>query len=140
MILANDRERVAAWVCERIRDMTMPERDYEALGVLFGGDIIGGVIYNEYREIAPNEYDIRMHSAGYPGWLTKSSLRAFFGYPFLQLNCIRVTGVVAKANRRARQLNNRLGFRDEGCIKDGFGTGRDAILMGMRRAECQWIS
>lgn len=140
MILAGERERVAAFVASRIRDMgTPPEKDYEAIGVVKDGRIIGGVIYAEFREIAPGEHDIRMHCAGEPGWLTKASLRVFFRYPFVDLRCIRVTATVARANKRALDMNRRLGFEIEGCIRDGYGTGRDGLLLGMRRRDCRWI-
>jgi RimJ/RimL family protein N-acetyltransferase len=141
MILAGQRERVAAWVAGRIRDMeTPPDRDYEAIGVIGkGGELIGGVIYTEYREMAPGQHDIRMHCAGQAGWLTPKTLRTFFAYPFLQLSCIRVTATVSRANKKALDLNRRLGFQIEGCIRDGFGLGKDALIMGMKRHECRWI-
>lgn len=141
MILVGQRELVAAWVASRIKTMREPpHKDFEAVGVVKGGEIIGGVIYCEYREIAPGEHDIRMHCAGGPGWLTRTSLRALFAYPFQQLKCIRVTGVVARGNRRALDLNKRLGFQIEGCIRDGYGAGKDGLLMGMLRRDCRWIS
>jgi RimJ/RimL family protein N-acetyltransferase len=141
MILAGQRERVAAWVAGRIRDMeTPPDRDYEAIGVIGkGGELIGGVIYTEYREMVPGQHDIRMHCAGQAGWLTPQTLRAFFAYPFLQLSCIRVTATISRANKKALDLNRRLGFQIEGCIRDGFGLGKDALIMGMKRHECRWI-
>jgi RimJ/RimL family protein N-acetyltransferase len=141
MILAGQRELVAKFVSQKIRDMgTPPEKDYEAIGVIGkGGELIGGCIYVEYREVSPGEHDIRMHCAGEPGWLTKATLRVFFSYPFHSLKCVRVTATVAKANKRALDMNRRLGFKIEGCIKDGYGTGRDGLLLGMRKAECKWI-
>jgi len=140
VIDAGERVRVAAWVASRIRDMgTPPLRDYEAIGVVRDGQLIGGVIYTEYREIAPGCHDMRMHCAGDPGWLTRATLRAFFGYPFHQLGCIRVTATVARANRRALDMNRRLGFVIEGCIRDGYGPGRDGLLLGMLRRDCRWI-
>lgn len=140
MILAGQRDLVAQWVAGKIRDMEKPpEKDFEAIGVVRDGRIIGGVVYTEYREVSAGEHDIRMHCAGMPGWLTKATLRAFFSYPFTQLKCVRVTGTVAKANKAARSLNERLGFRNEGCVRNGFGRGRDMIMYGMLRQECRWI-
>ncbi len=118
---------------------TPPDKDYEAIGVLKDGELIGGVIYTNYHELAPGQHDIMMHCAGEPGWLTRSTLRTFFEYPFVQLRCIRITATVAKANKRARDLNQRLGFKIEGCIKDGYGLGKDGLLLGMRKADCKWI-
>jgi RimJ/RimL family protein N-acetyltransferase len=140
MILAGQRARVAAWVASRIRDMgDPPQRDFEAIGVLKDGALIGGVIYTEFRQMGANAHDMRMHCAGDPGWLTRITLRAFFGYPFRQLGCIRVTATVARANRRALDMNRRLGFQIEGRIRDGYGPGRDGLLLGMLRHECRWI-
>ncbi len=141
VILTGRREFVRDWVASRIRSMgEPPQKDYEAIGVVGkGGELIGGVIYTEWREVAPGQHDIRMHCAGEPGWLTKATLRTFFSYPFVSLKCIRVTGTVAKANKRSRDLNKRLGFKEEGCIRDGMGRGRDMIIMGMLRSECRWI-
>lgn len=140
MILAGEKHRVAKWVCDRIRDMdSPPEKDFEALGVVKDGRLIGGVIYNCYWEIAPGQHDIRVVIAGEPGWLTKASLRALFSYPFMQLNCVRMTALIARANKKSLDLNQRLGFKIEGCIRDGFGQGKDALVTGLLKAECRWI-
>jgi RimJ/RimL family protein N-acetyltransferase len=140
MILAGQREFVAAWVASRIRDMREPPRaDYEAIGVTRGGRIIGGVIYAEYRKMEPDQADIRTHWAGEPGWMTRKTLRVLFGYPFQQLGCVRITALTSRGNKRALDASRRLGFQIEGCVRDGFGTGKDALLLGMLRRECRWI-
>lgn len=141
MILAGQKELVAAYVASRIRDMdTPPDKDYEAIGVVGkGGELIGGVIYTNYMELAPGQHDIRLTASGEPGWLTRSSLRVIFGYPFQQLSCIRVSALCAKANKRSRDLVERLGFAQEGNIRHGFGLYRDGILYGMIRDSCRWI-
>jgi RimJ/RimL family protein N-acetyltransferase len=141
MILAGQRERVAAWVAGRIRDMDVPpDKDYEAIGFVGkGGDIIGGVIFTNYMELAPGQHDIRLTAAGEPGWLTRTSLRVIFGYPFSQLSCIRVSALCAKANKRSRDLVERLGFVGEGNIRHAFGVGRDGIHYGLLKDECRWI-
>lgn len=140
MILANQRELVAAWVASRIKDMgTPPQKDYEAIGFTKDGNLIGGVIYTNYFELAPGQHDIRFTASGDPGWLTKASLRVIFGYPFQNLACIRVSALCAKANKRSRDLVERLGFVAEGNIRHAFGTGRDGIYYGMLKNECRWI-
>lgn len=140
LILAGNRELVARWVAERIRDMgTPPERDYEAIGFLKDGVIIGGVVYTNYFELAQEQHDIRFTAAGIPGWLTKANLRVIFGYPFHNLKCIRVSALCAKANQRSRDLVERLGFKVEGNLRHSFGVGKDGILYGMLKDECRWI-
>ncbi len=142
MILAGQKEHVAAYVASRIRDLyDAPTKDYEAIGVINkDGKIIGGIIYTEYREIAPDQHDIRLTAAGEPGWLTRASIRVLLSYPFHQLRCVRLTSIVAKPNRAARSLNERLGFKEEGCIRHGRGIGKDCILYGLIREDAEkWI-
>lgn len=140
VIISGRRDEVATWVASRIRDMGEFQADkFEAIGVAKSGRLIGGVIYSDYRELAPQQHDIRMHWAGEPGWLTKATLAEFFAYPFEQLHCIRTTGVVSKANKRIRDVGRRLGFREEGLLRHGFGFNRHAIILGMTKDDCKWI-
>lgn len=140
MILTGQREIVRDWICNQVRDIyAKPERDYEAMAVVRRGAIIGGVLYHNYHEVAPGQHDIMMSAAGAPGWLTPKTLRTFFSYPFETLGCIRITTIAAKSNKKARALNDRLGFTLEGVIRDGRGIGRDSVAYGMRKADCRWI-
>lgn len=114
-------------------------KEYEAIGVLRGPELIGGVVYTGYSELPDGTHDIMMSAAGDIGWLTRSTLKAFFGYPFTQLNCSRITTIAARGNRKARDLNERLGFVHEGTIRGAFGRGRDGILYGLLREDCKFI-
>lgn len=95
--------------------------------------VIGAVLYINFR--GPS---IEMTCAGEPGWLTRSNLRAFFAYPFEQLKVRRVTGIVQRKNKHARQINERLGFKLEGVCKHGFDDG-DACVYGLTKQDCRWI-
>ncbi len=106
---------------------------FEVWAVVKGAAIRGVVLYTNYRGAS-----IEMSCAGEPGWLTRKSLRVFFDYPFVQLKCRRVTGIVHRKNKRSRDMCERLRYRLEGVCKHGFETG-DAIIYGMTRAECIWI-
>ena len=97
------------------------------------GVILGAVLYTNFRRCS-----IEMTSAGAPGWLTRGNLRGFFSYPFEQLGCRRVTGIVHRKNKHARQINERLGFKLEGICRHGFPDG-DACVYGMIRKDCRWI-
>ena len=97
------------------------------------GAILGAVLYTNYRD-----FSIEMTCAGVPGWLTKESLRGFFDFPFNQLGCRRVTGIVHRKNKHARKINERLGFKLEGICRHGFPDG-DACIYGMIKKDCRWI-
>jgi RimJ/RimL family protein N-acetyltransferase len=141
LIVTGHRERVAAWVCDLARDIPkIKNGEYEAIGVInANNNIIGGVIYSHYGELPDGTHDIMMSCAGIPGWLTPKTLRVLFEYPFIQLACSRVTTLAAKANQRARSLNLRLGFTQEGMVRGAFGKGRNGILYGMLKEECRFI-
>ena len=142
-IVAGEQYRplVRDWVFERVRDLrTPPERDYEAIGVANGKGVIGGVIYSHYHEIAEGEHDIMLTAAGEVGWLTRRTLSAILGYPFLQLRCVRLTSLVAKSNKASRNLVERLGFKLEGCMKHGRGIGKDCLIYGLIRDDAdKWL-
>lgn len=132
-----DRAFVISYIAGRIR--TTPEAlvgqmPFEVLAAVGSdGRLVGGVLYINFR--GPS---IEMTSAGEPGWLTKGNLRSFFGYPFNQLGVRRVTGIVHRKNKHARDINERLGFKLEGVCRHGFKDG-DAMIYGMLKQECRWI-
>lgn len=131
-----DKWRLVLWLAGRLKEQPtdlVGQMPFEVAAVVKGGAIRGVVLYINYRGAS-----IEMSCAGETGWLTRKALKAFFAYPFVQLKCRRVTGIVHRKNKRARDLNERLGFRLEGVCKHGFETG-DAIIYGMTRAECRWI-
>ena len=140
MILAGDRERVAAYVASRIRHQEPFVTGYEALGALdAAGNLIGGFVYSEHR---PNDGggSVAICAAGEKDWLSRSNLRVFLGsYPFGQLGCVRIQAMVSKANAHARDVIKRLGFKEEGKLRSGLGPGKDAILYSLLRHESRWM-
>lgn len=131
--LVFDSERVADWVSDQI--WGGPEFGAcQAIGVERDGELVGGVVYHDFREV-----DMQMSCAATdPRWLSRGRLRVFFAYPFVQCGCLRVSTIAARANKRARRLNEGLGFRLEGVARKAW-QGKDACLYGMLREECKWI-
>lgn len=77
-------------------------------------------------------------SIGSVGGLSKGFIRAVFRYVFLELNCRRVTGRV-NADLDWSQRLQRLGFVEEGRLREGAVNGGDTIIFGMLRRECRWL-
>ena len=132
-LYGRDKE-VIKYVGERV-----DENDFGAaigIGQYKDGKIIAGVVYNLY-----NGPSICMHVASEPGsrWLTRDFLFRVFAYPFIQLGCNRVTGLVRVDNIEARRFDEHLGFKQEGVIRRGASDGTDMILYGMLREECRWL-
>ena len=141
LILTGQRDVVAAWVAHQIRDMREPPtKDFEAIGALDAdGNLIGGFVYTEYRRLGDGTFNICLTAAGHGYWLTRSNLRAFMSYPFRQLNCSRMSAVIAKGNRKSRNIAERLGFVLEGKLRWWNGAGHDAVIYSLLRSECRWI-
>nr|DAX02263.1 MAG TPA: acetyltransferase [Caudoviricetes sp.] len=123
------------WVSSKIygRDRFPP--DAPSIGLLENGRIVGGVVYTMYTGNG-----IMMNVAGgYKGWINRAFIRAAFAYPFKQLGCTRVSGLVRVDNFAAQQFDERLGFKREGLVRRGDDDGTDLIMYGMLREECKWI-
>lgn len=84
--------------------------------------------------------NIDMHTAAVDGakWASpREAIRMFnsiFGYAFLVLKAIRVTGLVRSQNNAARQFDEHLGFKFEGCMRDAFEDD-DLCLYGFLKGE-----
>lgn len=128
-------ERVLEWVGSRINEGHFGPGAF-GVGLEEDGELIAGVVYNMYTEAS-----ICMHVAAVPGkrWMTREFLWRCFAYPFLQLNCNRVTGLVRVDNLVAQKFDEHLGFVREGLIRKGCTDGTDMILYGMLKEECRWL-
>lgn len=107
---------------------------FEVVSVTRVGRPMGAIMYLNYRGTS-----IEMIGAGEPGWLTRGSLRAMFGYPFLQLKCWTVIVNVKRSNVKSRKLVQKLGFVELGVIESGPSKSDDVILYKMTRDRCIWL-
>jgi RimJ/RimL family protein N-acetyltransferase len=108
----------------------------QGIGLVKDGEIIAGVLYDDY-----NGSNVWMHVAAKPGktWLNRMFLRACFSYPFIQLNCKRVSGWVEVSNADARRFDEHLGFTPEAVLASAARDGGDVIIYRMFKDECRFI-
>ena len=126
---------VVKFVSDRIFGVVDFPPDAPSIGLEKNGRIIAGVVYTMYTGNG-----ICMHvAADGKGWMTKNYLYTCFAYPFIQLACTRVTGLVRADNLKAQKFDEHLGFVREGVIREGDDDGCDLILYGMLRRECRWL-
>lgn len=128
-------QHILKWVGDRVDEQTFGPGAI-ALGLEEDGELISGVVYNMYTVAS-----ICMHVAAVPGkrWMTREYLWRAFAYPFIQLNCHRVTGLVRIDNEESRRFAEHLGFRREGLLRRACTDGTDMILYGMLAEECRWL-
>ena len=127
---------IAEWVAAKVPQMRLGDSPFTAIGLdKAAGYLQDGIVYSTY-----SGNDIVLSIA----LLNKRSIsRRFieegFKYPFIQLNCARVTVMVARDNRASHEFVKRLGWKKEGVLREWFEDGQDAIVYGMLRRECRWI-
>lgn len=134
---------VADFVTSRIRGCSVAPGSYEALGVGRDGQLIAGVVYYNYE---PRDRNIYVHIASdSPRWSAPSTMRVLFAYPFIQLDCVRITALIPRSNRRCREFTmgdrkrKGMGFREEGCHPLGFLAKEDLMSYGLLRKNCRFI-
>lgn len=136
MIIAQPKELIASFV--NIQQGYPPETSwgpsYNALGLVTGGKLIAGVIYNCFEGC-----NVNMHvSAIGSHWMTPEFLFAAFDYPFNQLEKRRVTAFMHSRNRKVISFVENLGFKLEGKMPHYYKHD-DAVIYGMLREDCRFL-
>ena len=135
-LLFDSDKFVAQWVAQRL-GLVIGFGSCSAIGVIRHERLIAGVVYHDYR---PTYASLQMSVAAEPKirWATPQNLRAFFYYPFEQLQCQSVYVACAKENLHARAFVAKIGFKPVGLLRRGFRTD-DAVLYDMLPSECAWL-
>lgn len=133
-VIYGQNERVIDWVGKRVNELDFGSAN--GIGLEEDGELIAGVVFNLYT--GPS---ISMHVAAVPGkrWMTKEYLWRCFAYPFLQLKCNRITGLVRADNYEAQRFDEHLGFKREGVMRRACDDGADMLVYGMLREECRFL-
>jgi RimJ/RimL family protein N-acetyltransferase len=125
MIVTDDR--VAKFVSDAIGKGLVPP--FTCMGIERDGKIIAGVIFNVFEGC-----DVHVTVAG-RGWT-----RGFFAevgqYVFGQLKCERMTALTEQ--ERVVNIALRLGGQIEGRLRNHFGRGRDAVIIGILKEDYPW--
>jgi RimJ/RimL family protein N-acetyltransferase len=124
---------IGNWVYARTGG-TFPENICTAIGLAKDSKIVAGVVYEGF-----NGASVKTHIAiDDKEYLTKDFIRIIFQYPFLQLKCKKLIGIVDSSNAAALRLNEKLGFVKEGELKGASLTG-DLVLMTMTKEQCKYL-
>ncbi len=105
--------------------------------VLDDDKIIAGVVFNNTTS-DPGLMEATIASTS-PKWCNRATLRLIFRYVFEQAGCRRLTATTEAKNQSARTFLCKLGFREEGVIRQGFPND-DAVVYGMLKGECRWLA
>lgn len=129
-----DTEWITAWLAQQTSEPT-GWHNHQAIASVRDGEIIGAVLYDRYTGC-----DIMMHYALKSGALAAKPdfIRAVFRYPFVQLECRRVTAMVDWKNHKSRKVVRHLGFKEEGVLRDARPDD-DVVVYGMLVEECKHL-
>ena len=127
---------IMKWICDGLGEDTDWVGDSYTFGIEYRGQIVGGIIMNNYRK----DLDVwlTIYSTS-PHWCSKSVLKYIFTTCFETLNCKRVNIFVSKDNQKSLNLCTRLGFKKEGLLRQYRENGQDCFIMGMLKKECKWL-
>jgi hypothetical protein len=94
----------------------------------------GGVIFCSYTGAS-----IWIHvGARNEKWIIPDMLWCTFHYPFVQLGCSRLYGVVESDNEQALNFDLKLGFKVQAVLPGLFVSGAGVVVC-MERDECRWL-
>lgn len=133
-LIQDDPDTVGAWVRDRTGGL-WHEGAGTAIGLTFDGLLAAGAVYSNYNgsniyiEFAVEDRRV----------FNRASLWAAFSYPFLQLQCRRVTALVNCGNFQSIALVEHLGFAYEATFEHAAPNGDHQIVFRMLNSECRWL-
>ena len=119
-------DRVAKFVGDRCETIIYPP--FTAIGLEKDGRIVAGAVFNSFTD-----FDIEVTVAGECGAFTRRYIRSIGQYVFGQLGCLRLS--ITTQQPHVINIARRLGAQTEGCKRDHFGKGRNAMMLGLLRED-----
>ena len=68
-------------------------------------------------------------------WLRREVMDVLMNYPFNQLGCRRITLLIRDGNRLVSRLVEKLGFIQEGRLREFYPDGNDCLVYGLLKTE-----
>lgn len=105
-----------------------------AIGWKSGGQLSAGMVYERYT--GPSvDIHLRIDSSKV---LSRKWLQAVFAYPFRELGCKRVTGLISSGNFNIIRIAPKLDGELEAVLKEYFHDG-DGLVYVIWRDKCRWL-
>jgi RimJ/RimL family protein N-acetyltransferase len=98
------------------------------------GNILGVVVFSSFTK---GNCEVTVAAVD-PRFITRRFAIAVAAYAFIQMECRRVTAMIAVENAKSLSLAQRLGFRMEGTAREWF-PGGDAYILGLLKKDCDWL-
>lgn len=139
MIVYDNQEYIKQWISSHVGGIDLGLG--AGIGISRDGKLIAAIYYNNFR-VSPKKEPISIEVNVVvvdKKAITKDTLGELFSYPFIRLGVKRVGATVAKRNKSARLLLQRLGFKYEGVARKAWHFGEDCAVYSLLKPECFWI-
>ena len=125
-------QAVADWVAEGTGAKLTA--DAQAIGLVTDGKLVAGVVYDCWTGT-----NIFCHQR-IIGKTTKEYWEAIVTYPFITLECNRVTVTVNADNTKSIRIVEHMGFVEEGRMTGANSKGGDVIYYVLWKQDCKILN
>ena len=122
---------VAEWVFQRVGGVSNAHA--QGIGWQKDGEIVAGVAYEGF-----SGSNIFVHQC-VEGRVSRNFWWAVTDYPFNQLGCKRITGLVDSINIKALALNKHIGFQVEATLEKAGKHDSDLVVMVLWKEDCRFL-
>ena len=122
---------VAEWVFQRVGGVSNAHA--QGIGWQKDGEIVAGVAYEGF-----SGSNIFVHQC-VEGRVSRNFWWAVTDYPFNQLGCKRITGLVDSINSKALALNKHIGFQVEATLEKAGKNDSDLVVMVLWKEDCRFL-
>jgi RimJ/RimL family protein N-acetyltransferase len=121
---------ITAWIAERVECEISTKA--VAFGIVEDGKLIGGYAFYNQRG-----HDVEAAiAAEKPRWANRQIALHMVNTPFVDLEGVeRVTAIIKSSNLQARRFVEKLGYRQEGLMRQACQNKEDAIMYGFIRDD-----
>jgi len=118
-------------------DSDWPNGKYLTFGFFYNHQFAGALVFHDLRKCTDVWWTIYTTDKH---WCSRKVLRLMFAMAFYKMGCRRISILVSKSNHQSLDMVRRLGFKDEGLLRQSREDGDDCYILGMLRSECPWIN
>ena len=128
--------QTAAFVASGLNDNVGDYLPCFSINISLGGQTIAGVLINDIRP--KRDCWLTIYSIS-ERWATRAVIRYVFKIVFKMIGAKRCSVFVSADNNKSLKMCLRLGFKQEGFLRQFRDDGKDCIVLGMLKSECRWI-
>jgi len=133
-LVFDNKERVGTWVADQV-EQTASWGDFYAMGLEHQGEIIAGVVINNY-----NSANATCHIAiSKPTRELPELFRHVCLYAFRQCGLKRLTGMVPASKPKVLAFDKHLGFEEEFIMPCAAADGGALVVLVLWPDKCRWL-